>query len=1178
MISKQAIGSAGDAARYHNKSFNQEATNQRSDNYYVNEQATARWQGKGAELLGKRGRGVSQEDFVALLSGKLTDPKTGQSVDLSDNSKGDQRRPGVDFTVAPPKSVSIMALVGKDERIVAAHLAANERVMNWFEKHAAVIRVKDENGRNRIERTGNLLYATVLHETNRHNEPQLHSHNVIVNATYDEQRGRWRSLTNDRLFELRSRGDIVYKAELAHSLKQLGYEIEYAQNGVDFEIKGVSREQIEAFSTRRMEIQDALKARGIEPGEASFDARQTAALATREGKQEFPREVLQSAWDDAAKKEGLELDTLAAAAKHRAALKAGIEKALASPAGASREALTAVSWAVRHLSEREQSFKLEELELNALKFSRGGMADVENAIAEHLRNHDLLDKGTSDEGAMMFTTPRAVDSEMRFVRNIQQGKGQGNVVLDKEAEFQTFLKAFEVRKTAEIGEPFKLSAEQVNAARNVLMHADSYQGIQGAAGTGKTAALEMVQEVAKAKGWEVIGMATSSTAARELERASGITSDTVAGYFVQRENRLKAAELRVDELRGSINATTRLRHSPQARIESHRLFVKGDGVFYGKHRYTFDHQRGDVFRSPDNMRAAVGMWLTNLANSSRDRAVSTREAATTFGERARSTALVKGVEVAQSLGRRWMTFEQVGTAEAVAARNTLQLVRGKVDDQLRHDFEKAQAQLANLKRFGNAEGRKTLIVMDESSLTGIGDTEKLSTLSREIGARVVLQGDTNQHGSVPAGRAFDQAQQAAINLSVLEETRRFDKATAQTKAALQEMKAGRYGAAIDALDKREVREEELAPETAKRYLANYEELKAKGQEDIRIGIVAVTNNDRKAINAEVHKLLGEKGIISRQSFTKTVIDDPKLTEAEQIHSAQLSAAKVNVLVYRKTYREIGVKSGDVVKVTGFDFDRNRVYGVNAEGRKIEINPKRQDYFSPGKEETRQFSVGDLVEARAIIAFEDKSIRRIDNGTRGVIVGIDGNGALVRWNRREDDTLLTDGQLRFVDHAYAHTSYKEQGQTNDREIWAVSRTGAKFMDRLAAYVAASRARGNTEIITSDLETLRRNAGAEAVKTTAVDDLKKKAGRIQPAAGERDPAREQARAEDRQTKRQITPDGQKQAKDVAKAREASKVPNGEQAKVRELAQGERQTARADQQQKPEKTRDKGWLREL
>lgn len=75
-----------------------------------------------------------------------------------------------------------------------------------------------------------------------------------------------------------------------------------------------------------------------------------------------------------------------------------------------------------------------------------------------------------------------------------------------------------------------------------------------------------------------------------------------------------------------------------------------------------------------------------------------------------------------------MTFEQVGTAEAVAARNTLQLVRGKVDDQLRHDFEKAQAQLANLKRFGNAEGRKTLIVMDESSLTG---TDCIGNLWRE---------------------------------------------------------------------------------------------------------------------------------------------------------------------------------------------------------------------------------------------------------------------------------------------------------------------------------------------------------------------------------------------------------------------------------------------------------------
>ncbi|MCA8482122.1 hypothetical protein LGN35_29820 [Burkholderia multivorans] len=113
------------------------------------------------------------------------------------------------------------------------------------------------------------------------------------------------------------------------------------------------------------------------------------------------------------------------------------------------------------------------------------------------------------------------------------------------------------------------------------------------------------------------------------------------------------------------------------------------------------------------------------------------------------------------------------------------------------------------------------------------------------------------------------------------------------------------------------------------------------------------------------------------------------------------------------------------------------------------------------------------------------MNRIDNGTQGVIVAIDSLGARIRWNRDGKESDLKNDDLRFVDHAYAHTSYKEQGATNHREIVAVSKVGARVFNREAAYVAASRAKDNTELITSDLDTLLRNAGQEVGKTTAVE---------------------------------------------------------------------------------------------
>ena len=106
------------------------------------------------------------------------------------------------------------------------------------------------------------------------NEPHLHSHNVIVSAVFDKDSDKWRSLTNTEIYQLRAKADIIYKSELAAQLKSQGYELAYAKNGMDFEIKGISKEQLSAFSGRSQEIANALQARGMDRNDASYKARQ----------------------------------------------------------------------------------------------------------------------------------------------------------------------------------------------------------------------------------------------------------------------------------------------------------------------------------------------------------------------------------------------------------------------------------------------------------------------------------------------------------------------------------------------------------------------------------------------------------------------------------------------------------------------------------------------------------------------------------------------------------------------------------------------------------------------------------------------------------------------------------------------------------------------------------------
>ena len=49
-------------------------------------------------------------------------------------------RPGRDLTFSAPKSVSLAALVGGDERIVDAHDRAVKKSLDWFENNAAETR------------------------------------------------------------------------------------------------------------------------------------------------------------------------------------------------------------------------------------------------------------------------------------------------------------------------------------------------------------------------------------------------------------------------------------------------------------------------------------------------------------------------------------------------------------------------------------------------------------------------------------------------------------------------------------------------------------------------------------------------------------------------------------------------------------------------------------------------------------------------------------------------------------------------------------------------------------------------------------------------------------------------------------------------------------------------------
>jgi ATP-dependent exoDNAse (exonuclease V) alpha subunit len=448
-----------------------------------------------------------------------------------------------------------------------------------------------------------------------------------------------------------------------------------------------------------------------------------------------------------------------------------------------------------------------------------------------------------------------------------------------------------------------------------------------------------------------------------------------------------------------------------------------------------------------------------------------------------SRALSATGSIAEKLGLMLADFQKVDGVEGVAARTTLVSMSSDPQRLLARQLGLKRAELRNIEKYGDRTGKQTLLVMDETSLTGAADLAKLTTLGRDISARTVLQGDTKQHGSPAAGRAFAQAQDLGMNTSFLRETMRFKDATDSVKQALEHMQHGRFSEAYAGLKTQVVKNGQLAEAVAGRYV---ELMRSMGESIAMpgsIGVSALTNFDRKAANSEIHSALRESGAVGLEEFKKEHLDAPKMTRAEQHFVTALQANAVSHLVFFQRQHSLRVHKGEVVAVTRYDIDRNLIHATTADGRSITVNPSKHDGYKAAVMEERKYSVGDRIEAREVIRWKDKQGTRVNNGARGRIDAIDQNGVSVLWDDGRK-TRLTNSQTRFVDHSYARTTYKEQGATNKHELLMVSETGAKIFNREAAYVAATRAKLNTEVFTSDAKSMLKNANKSVQKETAL----------------------------------------------------------------------------------------------
>ena len=517
------------------------------DGYYAKDdplhKESSVWAGKGAAELGLSGP-VDGQVFKAVLEGKVPDGSDRQ-LGRKDRDGVIHHRPGRDVTFSAPKSVSLLALIGGDERVTAAHDRAVGRTLTWIEGKVVETRLKDPETGAMVRAGGQKMVAAAFrHDTSRNLDPQLHTHAVIANMVQGED-GKWRTMSNEKLYASKMLIGALYRSELAQGLAKLGYRLEKTHADGRFEISGVPRKTIEAFSTRRAEIEAAMAQRGLGDPAANQRLAQRAALMTRAAKREIDKGALKENWEKQAGDLGLDARALATEAVQRGLVKdAGNEPGRDAASlsddrqdkgpGRTMEpaAEQAVAWAVSHLSEREAVFSRSDLLAAALAWNPGGVTigDAENAVAQ-LEKAGTLHAANLPVRGESLTTDKTVAEEKETIALMAHGHGRGVAPMRGRA----------VDKALRNG-PLTLGQKQ--AVKLILSDKDRLVGVQGYAGTGKTTMLNRARALLEKRGFEVKGLAPSASAARTLAAEAGIESETLQRFLARNagvaEGRLSA--------------------------------------------------------------------------------------------------------------------------------------------------------------------------------------------------------------------------------------------------------------------------------------------------------------------------------------------------------------------------------------------------------------------------------------------------------------------------------------------------------------------------------------------------------------------------------------------------------------------------------------------------------------
>jgi len=371
-----------------------------------------------------------------------------------------------------------------------------------------------------------------------------------------------------------------------------------------------------------------------------------------------------------------------------------------------------------------------------------------------------------------------------------------------------------------------------------------------------------------------------------------------------------------------------------------------------------------------------------------------------------------------------------------------------------------------------------VVIVDEAGQIGGKQMHDLVRLVQKKEGRLILSGDTRQHGPVEASDALRAIERySGLRAAELKQIRRQDPARGQGEEEKQRIR--RYREAVKAaaggdLEMSFAHLEEIgaviecgSEEQAQKLSDAYVEICERGESAI---VVSQTRAEVQAINENIRVRLRERKKLMGHEVEVISLERVDLTQAQMRDSTHYPPD--GVLVFNQDYR--GIRRGQQGGLVGITASG---IALEIEGRVHRLPLSQIDRLTVCRARSLPLCAGDKLQLKANGAALDA--RKLANGEVVTIASVDPTGRIVLADGR---ALPSD--YRQFQRGYAVTSYGSQGKTVDHVLFGDSGVRAAS-NAQQWYVTISRGRKSIRIFTGDKEQLQRAVSRSGERALALD---------------------------------------------------------------------------------------------